>query len=354
MCIQNYEILSGDSLVALWQNNELTVYNEKLLPLFLKNVSNADMWLERRAIDSHRANSRLLKKALRMKEKSDVATAIRANGATITDNYWIREPGSRLKYSDVSFDENYFRKLTSKSAAKLALNGSSSSFNYVARCSDSPAAELTNTGSFEKCWKNIDGKWWLFKSANNNEQFSEVFISKLCAEIGIKCAVYEKGTGYVKSLDFTEGKVNFEPAFAFMGEEEDYGKVIEKLEEICPKAIPDYIRLIFLDALVFNPDRHTANFGLLRNKKTGAFIGLAPCFDYNMALISRGYPTGKSKSDLLITLFRDLIKENPQYKKYVPKVTEEAIDNALSATGMRVNSEAIRQFINNRYNIITA
>lgn len=352
MCIKNYEILSGDTLVALWQDNKLTVYNEKLLPLFLKNISNADMWLEKRAVDSHRANSRLLKKALRMKEKDDIATVIQANGATVTDNYWIREPGSKLKYADVSFDDNYFRKLTAKSAAKLALNGSSSSFNYVARCSASPAAELTNTGSFEKCWKNIDGKWWLFKSANKNELFSEVFISKLCADIGINCAVYEKAGGYVKSLDFTEGKVNFEPAFAFMGEEEDYGKTIEKLKEICPKAVPDYIRLIFLDALVFNPDRHTANFGLLRNKKTGKYTGLAPCFDHNMALISRGYPTGRSKKDLLITLFKDVIEANPQYKRYIPKITEEVIDKALAETGMKVKSDTVKQYILERYSYI--
>lgn len=352
MCIKNYEILSGDTLVALWNDNKLTVYNEKLLPLFLKNISDGDLWLEKRAIDSHRANSRLLKKALRMKERDDLATVIQANGATITDNYWIREPGSSLKYADISFDENYFRKLTSKSAAKLALDGSSSSFNYIARCSSSPTAELTNTGSFEKCWRNVDGKWWLYKSASKNEMFSEVFISRLCNEIGINCAVYKKDKDCVKSLDFTDGKVNFEPAFTFMGDEEDYGKVIEKLKEICPGSIPDYIRLIFLDALVFNPDRHTANFGLLRDKKSGSLLGLAPCFDHNMALISRGYPTGNSKNDLLIKLFCEVIKENPEYKKYIPSVTENDIENALAATGMNVKSNVIKQYIINRYNLI--
>lgn len=352
MCIKNYEILSGDTLVALWSDDELTVYNEKLLPLFLKNVSSGDMWLERRAIDSHRANSRLLKKALRMSEKDDLSTVIQANGATITDNYWIREPGSKLKYADISFDYNYFKKLTAKSAAKLALNGNSSSFNYVARCSASPVAELTNTGSFEKCWRNVDNHWWLYKSANKNESFSEVFISNLCREIGVNCAVYEKDKNCVKSLDFTEGKMNFEPAFSFMGDEEDYFKVIGKLKEICPKAIPDYIKLIFLDALVFNPDRHTANFGLLRDKKSGMLLGLAPCFDHNMALISRGYPTGKVKNDLLITLFLDVIKSNQSYIKYIPKVTEEMIDRALSATGMNVREESVKKYILTRYSLI--
>ena len=353
MCIKNYEILSGDNLVALWQDNELTVYNDALLPLFLKKVKNADMWLEKRAIDSHRANSRLLKKALRMAEKDDVSTVIQANGATVTDNYWIRETGSKTEYSQISFDEKYFKKLTSKSAAKLALTGNSSSFNYIASCSASPAAELTNIGSFEKCWKNVNGKWWLYKSANTNEAFSEVFISKLCQKSGISCAVYEKDSGCIKTMDFTGGKTNFEPAFTFMGEDEDYENVIAKLKELCPKAIPDYIRLIFLDALVFNPDRHTANFGLLRDKKNGKLLGLAPCFDHNMALISRGYPTGKGKKDLLITLFNDVINNHPEYKKYIPVITEKAIDEALTETGMKVKEKAVKEYIIKRYNEIT-
>ena len=35
----NYEILSGDTLVAIWQNRQAEIVNEALLPLFLKRVS---------------------------------------------------------------------------------------------------------------------------------------------------------------------------------------------------------------------------------------------------------------------------------------------------------------------------
>ena len=63
MKYDSYEIFSGSQKVAIWENGKLTVYNESLLPMYLKRIANADMWLETRAIDSHRANSRLLKKA---------------------------------------------------------------------------------------------------------------------------------------------------------------------------------------------------------------------------------------------------------------------------------------------------
>ena len=81
----------------------------------MKKIQNADLWLETRAIDSHRANSRLLKKALRLVEKDDISTVIHVNGATITDNYWIREIGSNLTYNDVKFSDN--SSLTAKDVA---------------------------------------------------------------------------------------------------------------------------------------------------------------------------------------------------------------------------------------------
>lgn len=345
----DYEIFSGNTMVAVWENEHLDIKNEKLLPLFLKRVNDADKWLETRAVDSHRANSRLLKKALRLTEKDDVSTVIFANGATITDNYWIRPIGSTMQYSDVTFKYDFF----SKRIAKLAIDGDFSAFNYVAKNSRSTTYELTNVGSFEKCWKMINSKWWLFKKATQREQFSEIFISKLGHAIGINTAIYEKYNDCVKSLDFTDGaKVNFEPALSFMGDNEDYDDVIAMLKKLCPKAIPDYIRLIFLDTITANPDRHTGNFGLLRDIDSGEIIGLAPCFDHNMALISRGYPSNPKGSDLLITLFCDVINKNPQYKKYIPDIKEETVRDLIKEIGMKVKTQAVVDLIINRYEMI--
>lgn len=354
MCLQDYEILSGDTLVAVWNSGELSVLDTGLLPQFLRRVSNADMWLETRAVDSHRPNSRVLKKALRMKERDDVATVIRANGATITDNYWIRPIGSDLEYSKVRFDEAYYKKKVSKSIAKLALSGSSRSFNYVADNSTALAAELTNIGSYEKCWKRTDGKWWLYKKANRLEAFSEVYISHLCKLLKIPCVLYEcDRSGYVRTLDFTEGKFNFEPALSFMGDNEEYEDVFSEIDKLCPAALPDFIRMVFLDALVFNPDRHTANYGLLRDKKSGEYISFAPCFDHNMALISKGYPEGEVKSDLLIRLFRELIGAHPEYKKYIPELTREMAVKAFEQTNMNIRRDPVVDYIMKRYELIT-
>ena len=76
--------------------------------------------------------------------------------------------------------------------------------------------------------------------------------------------------------------------------------------------------MLFLDTICANPDRHTFNFGILRDIDTGDVLGLAPNFDNNMALISRGYPKNiKRKNDILLSLFNELLEFDNRLKKYI-------------------------------------
>lgn len=342
----DFYVMSKDTVVAEWKEGKLKVKNEKLLPLYLGMTGNVDRWLETRAIDYHRANSRLLKKALRLTEKDDISTVITVNAVTITDSYWIKPFDSQLQYSDVRFDNDYF--------SNLALNGTYDSFNRVANCRTSKTPELTNTGSFEKCWKLKNGQWWMHKKANYEEMFSELFIYRLGTKLSFKMAEYQRGNGVVKTKDFTNNaSVNFEPAYSFMGENEDYIDTINVLKDLCPCAVEHYVKMLFLDTICANPDRHTFNFGVLRNNDTGDVIGLAPNFDNNMALISRGYPRNvNSKKDLLIKLFNELLEYDEELRKYIPYVSEDIIKAAIKDVGMRVKSKYIVEFIMRRYELI--
>lgn len=342
----DFLILSGDTVVAEWENNNLKIVNENLLPLYLKNTGNVEKWLETRAIDHHRANSRLLKKALRLAERDDVSSVLSVNAVTITDNYWIKPLDSTLTYSDVRFDNDYF--------SNLALTGSYDSFNKAANSKNSRTPELTNTGSFEKCWKLKNGIWWMYKKANHEELFSELFIYKLGLRLNFKMAEYERGNKVIKTKDFTDNaSVNFEPAFAFMGDNEDYIETSEMLKLICPNAIGDYVKMLFLDTICANPDRHTFNFGILRDTNSGKILGLAPNFDNNMALISRGYPNNiQRKNDLLIKLFNELMEHDSRLKCYIPDLSEDMVVGVIKSIGMKVQTKKITEFIMNGYNMI--
>ena len=168
-------------------------------------------------------------------------------------------------------------------------------------------------------------------------------------------AEYQRGSGVIKTKDFTDNaSVNFEPAYSFMGDNEDYIENIKRLKELCPDAIADYVKMLFLDTICANPDRHTFNYGILRDSQTGKIIGLAPNFDNNMALISRGYPKNiKRQNDLLIKLFNELLAYDESLKAYLPVINEELIKAVLSKVKMRVKAKAITEFILSGYNLIS-
>ena len=336
------EILSEDTVIAKVKNGEITEYNEQLLPLYLKRTKNVEGWLSSRAIDTHRINSRLLKKALRLRTADDAQTALAVNAATVTDHYWFRPEGSTACYEDIRFKENYFDS--------LALRGDPNGFSHK----PSRTPELTNTGSYEKCWRLIDGGWWMYKSGTPNEYFSELFICKLGEKLGLDMAHYEMDDGYIRTRNFTDGTgLNFEPISSLMGENEDYSDCFETISAISPKLAEQYLKIVWMDTVCYNMDRHTENFGFLREIKSGEIVSMAPNYDNNIALISRGYPDDVSrKSDGLMRFFREFLAENEtagqMYRDMeLPVITKELIGDCLDEIPVEADREYIQSFILN-------
>ena len=333
-------LMSGDRVIATVKNGVITEANDKLLPLYLKRTGNIEGWLASRAIDSHRPNSRLLKRALRLRSTDDVQTVLAVNAAAVTDRYWFRPEGSAAAYEDIRFKENCF--------AELALWGDPDSFSRK----PSRTPELTNTGSFEKCWKLIDGEWWMYKSGNDKERFSELFICKLCERLGLSTAHYELDGQYIRSKDFTSGaSVNFEPIRSLVDDDADYKNCFHALKELSPEIAKQYLLLIWTDSVCYNMDRHTENFGLLRDVKTGKILSLAPNYDNNIALIARGYPSDVYRThDGLIGFLKAFLADcNDAHELYrqmeLPEITGDIIDECLDEIPIEIDREYIRTII---------
>ncbi len=312
-------LLSGDDIVAEIKNGEVIPRIKSKMPLYLAHGGSFEKWLESRAIDRHRPNSRILKKVLRLTDTSDVATVLHANAATITDDFWIRQEGCTLSYAAVQFKEDIF--------ADIALSGDAGSFSkcYNQAELSSKTPELTNIGSFEKCWRLEANGWVMYKRGNPLELFSELFVSELAMRLGFNTARYERSGDFIKTKDFTEGRYNFEPMSGLVGEDEGYLRSYDTLMEISPKLAEQYLDILFMDTICMNMDRHTGNYGLLREKLTGEIISMAPNFDNNISLISRGYLSqGASRSNLLTQLFSELISER-KVTYYAPEISKEEL-----------------------------
>lgn len=301
----NGYLLSGNDPVAEIRRGQVVPLDSTRMPLYLAAGGSFEAWLESRAIDRHRPNSRILKKVLRLTDSSDTAAVLRAHAATITDNYWVRLDGEEpLSYDEIRFTEDTF--------AEIALSGSFCSYSrtYEEAQLASGSPELTNIGSYEKCWRIQDGGWWLCKSGTPLERFSELFIARLGELLGFSMAKYVPDGDCVKTPDFTGGVYNFEPAAAIVGDEEDYGFNYDRLTVLHPALGRQYLDILYMDALCFNMDRHTQNYGVLRDPSTGGIVGMAPNFDNNIALISRGYGQDAQRTNgFLIHLFEEFLAE---------------------------------------------
>ena len=167
-------------------------------------------------------------------------------------------------------------------------------------------------------------------------------------------AEYDFKDGYIRSKDFTEhAKYNFEPMATVIGDNDDYNDNFNFLSKINESLAKQYLKIIYLDSVVLNVDRHTFNYGFLRDDETGEIVSLAPNFDNNIALISRGYPENiERENDGFIKFFTEFINSNEVAKKMfkeldIPSMTEEMLEACFEEVPIKVNEEIIKNFILN-------
>lgn len=338
-------LMCEDTVVAEFKNGECTYIDEKRAPLLIKRTHNLIEFLKGRVIDESRVNSRLLKKFMEIKETKKEDIALRVYGKTITDSFWFKPKFSKLNYCDIEFKDDFYDD--------LSLNGT------IAIIPKSPrySPQLTAIGSYEKCWKIIDGKWWLYKKGTDREIFSEMFCYKLAKALGIDTAIYETEKEYIRSLDFSSG-YNFEPISSIAGDDDSYDNVFNSLSEYSFDIQRDYIRLIMFDTIVNNVDRHNENCGLLRDIKSGEVLKLAPNFDNNLALISRQSITNTDpKLDGFVSYFIKFIKQNKQAQQIFKTINLNKIDNNIikkisNEINPEVDSQLLEKYIMNRINYL--
>ena len=259
---------------------------------------------------------------------SDFDSAMRSNAACITDNFWVRREGEELTWEDVKFrDDRYYR---------MAL----ASDNSVFQGKPSRTPELTNIGSREKGWRLVDGTWWLYKNQPASENEAELLTCRIGKLLGVDMAHYEMDGEYIRTRNFTEGRANLQHADALVYEHdgiaaEDVRYNYEVFRTLGLEAA--YLNILFLDAIVNNPDRHTKNYGILTSQEDGRVLGMAPNYDNNMAFYG-----GSAVNRMLLAEFRELAAEcgydfpevsgefERELQQMAPRYAEEILGNIRS------------------------
>lgn len=267
------------------------IYHKEHLPLGTYNKIGVERkalnyWWTRRAIPASRQGIGDVLETLNLSSAQELIQ--KCLGLSLSDQYWVSPCNALLDWHKVNFFENDF----SEDIGNLLFgNKTSDSFSLF-------SPDNTADGNLKKKWKIADGKRILVKSGSapyHQEVFNEVIASIISARLGIEHVSYqlikEHGEMCCYSEDFIHSETDLVPAslivksFKQRNDISAYEFYIECCEMLGVHNIRQSMeKMLVLDYLIVNEDRHLNNFGLVRNAITLEWLGPAPIYDCGNSL----------------------------------------------------------------------
>lgn len=223
-----------------------------------------------------------------LNEQSPWALIEKCYGLSLSDHYWLKPDHVPLDWREINFFENEFSGDIGKLLFGEIQGGAS--LNLM-------SPDNTSDGWLRKKWIIREGKRYLLKGGSGDEQepFNEVIATGLLARLGISHVPYtleKQGDSYYSLCEnFVTTDTEFIPAWQLMGvlkrinHESEYEHLIRCCEYVGMKQVRGSLeKMLTVDFLIANEDRHYNNFGFMRDAKTLAFQGLAPIFDSGTSL----------------------------------------------------------------------
>ena len=153
-------------------------------------------------------------------------------------------------------------------------------------------------GNLKKRWKIIDGKRCLIKGGSNpfrQQPFNEAIASGIMERLGIPhvsyTVIWSKDAPYSVCEDFVTENTELIPAWRLLQAKKQknstsrYRHLLECCELLGIGNITPFLdRMLVLDYIIANEDRHFNNFGALRNAETLEWLGMAPIYDSGSSL----------------------------------------------------------------------
>ncbi len=269
------------------------LYEEKHLPYGVKvkngisdRVALNDWWVDR-SIPASRSGIVRALEVLNL--YSTRMLLLRCYGLSLSDQYWIKPINGNLEWSKINFFENGF----SEDVGDVLLGKGEKKGHF-----DFSSPDNTSDGCLKKRWKIVDGKRCLFKAGSNpfmQQPFNEVIASKIAARLDIPHVdyniIWDDGVPYSVCEDFIDVNTELVSAWRIMqmtkkdNSTSIYKHYIDCCEALGLKDIVKAVdRMIVLDYIIANEDRHQNNFGLIRNAVTLEWIAAAPIFDSGSSL----------------------------------------------------------------------
>lgn len=244
-------------------------------------------WWTDRSIPASRSGVREALETLNLNDTKILL--VRCFGLSLSDQYWICPAGAELIWEKINFFDNSF----SDDMGDVLFGKPKKNEDF-----DFSSPDNTSDGYLKKRWKIINGKRCLIKGGSNLERqqpFNEVIASKIMDRLNINHVSYniiwEDGEPYSVCEDFVTRDTELVSAWRIVQtqKKDNSTSVYQHFVNCCKSlgaadVVPALDRMLVLDYLISNEDRHLNNFGLLRNAETLEWIGFAPIYDSGSSL----------------------------------------------------------------------
>ena len=266
-----------------------------------------DWWVER-SIPASRSGVREALETLGISDTKSLL--VRCCGLSLSDQYWICPKGSGLTWDDINFFVNAF----SEDIGDI-LFGTVKKSNAI----NFSSPDSTSDGNLKKRWKIMNGIRCLVKGGSNpyrQQPLNEVIATKIMERLHIPCVPYtvtwNKGAPYSVCADFVDENTELVPAWRIFQTKKQpndlsvYQHFVNCAEALgIPNVVPFLDRMIVLDYLILNEDRHLNNFGALRNAETLEWLGMAPIYDSGSSLgYDKTIPLMKDREEITCKPFK--------------------------------------------------
>jgi hypothetical protein len=238
-------------------------------------------WWVGRAIPASRSGLRDALETLQM--SSPILLLTKCFGLSLSDQYWVRPPNKPLEWKDVNFFENEFSEDVGNALFGRALEGEL----------DLMSPDNTSDGWLKKKWVIADGKRLLLKGGSGpyyQEPLNEALASAIMRRLGVAHAPYTLTWDDGQPLSACECFITPQTELVSAWNIRETGKKAGHISEYqhflarcgalsISGARESLDRMIAVDYLIVNADRHYNNFGAVRDAETLEWLGLAPIFD---------------------------------------------------------------------------
>lgn len=280
-------------------------------------------------------------------------------GLSLSDHYWLKPYESNIKWEDVNFFDNDFSDDIGD--VLFGTNNKTEDFDFV-------SPDNTSDGNLKKRWKIINGERCLLKSGSNpycQQPFNEVIASVIMSKLGIDHVPYSvmrlDDKPYSVCRDFVTKDTELISAWRVLqlrpkaNHENEYLYYVNICRELGVDVVPALDRMIVLDYIIANEDRHFNNFGLLRNADTLEFIGAAPIFDSGTSLWYDTATTRISCNNVICKPFKKSHSEQLRLVSSFDWLDTSKLDNIETEIMNILCNEKASQYIEKeRAEIITA